>query len=849
MRKNDKSMRAEELFDGIGRIDRHWILMADDHDEIERAIREYEKEEQQRHFVLYELKKLAGVRYLWVFLVIFLLLNSAIAWMVAGQSTAADEPADMIEQFMMDYFADPAAYDAHYAAMEAFEREQDALFLEAMLAHRQDFEPQTMPDIYSTDGDFSDRELFGALHSAIGRAEGYSDTIEGVLDSARANLREFEAMGIAENSFSYRYQLRVIELYEQAKENVRIGVEHTRGWEEYFSYDVINIFLLLMLIMLGTVIFGQERQSGFLPILRASRHGRGRTAAAKLLAVMLVSSSFVLLFTLSTFAVFGLRLGYSSSQNALQVLSSFTLSPYLVTVGEYFVMTLGVRLLVAVTFAAAIMALSALARSEIMAYLYGLGFLGVNFICSLLPADVGAVKYLNAFSVAAAKPLFTRYRALGVFGHVVGYVPLMAVLCVILCAVFGIFAAQRHISGAIRRDLYANMHVKALWTMRSRLRTLLERLADRQTRRARRYSMSLTAAEIFKLLISSRFLAVVLVILCFKVVYAGQVFENRESYGDRVYQEYMTVLEGQINEEKLAYLQEERAEINATLSLKERMEADYMAERIGFEEYRAYLSDYNDAYVRDELLKPVEERAAYLSLRLEETGDCGWFFYDTGWMRLFDNGADLFLYAAVLLLLTGIFASEYVSRSSSGGFAQILRATQKGRQHTFVAKLFAASTVTIALALLTTAVDLAAVFARFAMPALQAPLWSMPAFAEVGGGMTVGQYLALFVILRTLGAWLLAMLVCALSELLCRYIPVLGSSVMLTLLPALCAAFGLAAAEKLNYLNLLAGTPLWLMSAQSTLFGSDFTLLTLWIAVFATAVAALTVSAKRMFVQ
>ena len=115
--------------------------------------------------------------------------------------------------------------------------------------------------------------------------------------------------------------------------------------------------------------------------------------------------------------------------------------------------------------------------------------------------------------------------------------------------------------------------------------------------------------------------------------------------------------------------------------------------------------------------------------------------------------------------------------------------------------------------------------------------------------MTVGQYLALFVILRTLGAWLLAMLVCALSELLCRYIPVLGSSVMLTLLPALCAAFGLAAAEKLNYLNLLAGTPLWLMSAKSSLFGSDFALLTLWIAVFAAAVAAALASAKRMFVK
>ena len=848
MKPNSKGLTAEDLFDGVGHIDSHWILMADDPTEIAQAVKEVKQERQQKRFVIHELKKLAGVRFLWVFLVVFLLLNSAIAWVVAGQSAAADEPADMIEQFMESYFADPIPYDAHYAAIEAFDREQDALFLEAMLAGDYDFETQTMPDIYSTVGDFSDRQLFDALYGAIGRAEGYRDTIEGVLGSAKANLREFDAMGIEADSFTYRYQLRVIELYEQAKENVRIGVEYTRGWEEYFSYDVVNIFLFLMLILLGTVIFGQERQSGFLPILRVSRHGRGRTAVAKLLTVLLVSSAFVLLFTLSTFAVFGLRLGYSAPQNAIQVLSSFTLSPYLVTVGQYFLITLGVRLLGAMTFVAVILALSALARSEITAYLYGLGFWGLNFVCALLPANVGAVKYLNVVSIAAVKPLFTRYRALGVQGNVVGYVSLMVVLSVIICLSGFLIAARRHIVGEIRHEIYWSMPSKVILSVKTQIRMLSGRFVGRQKRRSRSYSMSLTAAEIFKLLISSRFLAVVVVILCLKAAYAGQVFENSGSYGDRVYHDYMTILEGAISEEKLDYLQAERAEINATLSAKERMEADYMAERIGFEEYRAYLSDYNNAYVRDELLKPIEERANYLSARLEATGESGWFFYDTGWMRLFDNGADLFLYAAILLLLTGIFASEYVSRSSSGGFAQILRATQKGRQHTFVAKLIAASTVTVLLSLLTTAVDIAAVFARFDMPALGAPLWSMPVFADVGAGMTVGQYLALFVVLRTLGAWLLAMLVCALSELLCRYIPVLGSSVMLTLLPALCAALGLSAAEKVNFLNLLAGTPLWLQSAASP-FGSDFALLTLWIAVFAAAVAALSVSARKMFVK
>lgn len=843
---------GERLYRAMSEIDAQYLLAADDDRVWARfAAAEQAERRERRQFVGYELRKLIGVRYLWAFLVIFLLLNSAVAWITAGQSAAANEPADMIEQFIEGYFADPAPYDAHYAAMEEFDREQNELFVTAMQARDYDFVPQTMPDVYSTDASFSDKKLYAALHTAIGRASGYSDTVEGVLTSARANLREFDAMGIDGDSFTYRYQLRVIELYEQARDSVRIGVEHTRGWEEYFSYSTVNIFLFLMLIMLGTVIFGQERQSGFVSILRSAKHGRGRTAAAKLLTLLLVSTAFVLLFTLSTFAVFGLRLGYSSPENALQMLQSFTLSPYRVTVGEYFLITLGVRLLAALTFSAAVTALSALAGNEITAYLLGLGFMGLNFVCSLLPAGVGAVKYINAVSAAAVTPLFTRYRALGVFGNVIGYLPLMSVLFALTIIGSCAIAATRHVRGRDGRRALAFVSLPpALLTAWARLRALPQRMADRlPRRRARRYSMSLTAVETFKLLISSRFLAIILVLLCLKIVYAGQTFDNDGGYADRIYYEYMTELEGPISEEKLDYLRNEREQINTVLGVKDRMAEDYLAERITYEEYRDYLSEYNDAYTRNELLLPVEERASYLSARLEATGERGWFLYDTGWRCLFSGGADLFLYAAILLLLTGIFASEYTARSSSGGFAQILRATRKGRRHTFTAKLIAASAVTVTLSILTAAVDIATVFARFEMPAMSAPLWSMPLFGKMASGVTVGQYLVLFVLLRLIGALMLAMLVCALSELLCKYIPTLGSSVMLTLLPALCAAFGLAAAEKLNYLNLLAGTPLWLMSAKSSLFGSDFALLTVWIGVFAAAVAALTVSARRMFVK
>ena len=53
----------------------------------------------------------------------------------------------------------------------------------------------------------------------------------------------------------------------------------------------------------------------------------------------------------------------------------------------------------------------------------------------------------------------------------------------------------------------------------------------------------------------------------------------------------------------------------------------------------------------------------------------------------------------------------------------------------------------------------------------------------------------------------------------------------------------------MNFLNLLAGTPLFLRSAEMALFGNGYAMLTLWLAVAVMAVTAMMMPAKRMFVK
>ena len=841
-----RNLTGTDLARAMNGVDARWIELAYSEEELKRAAKEESHAGSTRAGKLFgaEVKKILGARVVWVFLTVFIVLNSFLAWKAAGRTAEAAYPTSTVARFFDGYFENPGEYEARYREIEAFRAEQNELFFEAMRTGDPDFEPETLPNRYSDDNRISDTLLFSLVHGAIDQSEGYPARLEKVTDAAKSNLDEFRRMGVSESSFSWKYQTEVIRRYEAMRGTVRIGIEYVRGWGGYFDYRLGDVFVFLLLILAGSVIFPQEKQAGALPLLRVSKRGRGETAAAKIAVMLCLTVLFTLLFVGTSFAVFGMRVGYSSPENALQALPQFTYSPYRVTVGQYFTVTVLVKLLAFSAFSMLMLALSNLTRHPVLNYLGGLGLFGVNLLLSKLDASHAAA-HLNLVTAASVNSIFTRFRAANLFGACAGYVPFMIVLFALLILGGAVGAILGHVRGgeAVRIG-WLDALVSAILTASAKVRGGILRLCLGKARRKHTYSLSLFRAEVFKTLVSSRMLLLLLILLLAKGFYSARLYEAKPSYADAVYKEYMTALEGPLTPEKSAWIAGERARLNDLLAKKEIMQEKYLREEISLPEYREYLSEYSSAEARSDLFRTIEAHEAYLAAR-----DSGWFLYDTGWRRLFSGDADLFLYTAVLLLLTGSFAGEFVSRSSSGGFAQILRATKRGREEIFRAKLVSSGVIAVVLALLSCVTDFVFLAQNYSLPSPSAPLGSMELFGAYAGGMSLAGYAVLFTALRVLGSLLMAMLVCALSELLSRYLPVLGSAVALTLLPALFAAFGWRAAERVSFLSLLAGTPLFLDSARLSLFGSGWAMLALWIAAAGIAVTALLWPARKMFVK
>ena len=322
---------------------------------------------------------------------------------------------------------------------------------------------------------------------------------------------------------------------------------------------------------------------------------------------------------------------------------------------------------------------------------------------------------------------------------------------------------------------------------------------------------TLVGAELHKLLVGHKLAIIIAAVLIAKLLISSGTYVYQSSFTDSVYHEYMTTLAGEVTEEKLQYIKEERERIDEAGSdakFSQMMEA-HQSGKITSEEYAQYFNEYEYAKERTEHLKRIESRRDYLQ-GLAEQGKEGHFVYDTGWNALFKGEFDFLLYALVLLSFAGVFADEY-----RRGAYQILRPSKRGRAGVLCAKYAAAALLALGVFAAFTAIDLGFVVLRFELPMWTAPIQSLPGFAAMPD-MTIAQGLIAWLAVKGAAYLLMAMMLLCLSLVTKS---VLGTSItvaMVTLLPYFMRRFGMEAASGIDYTYLLDGTTFLQSFAQDT---------------------------------
>lgn len=717
--------------------------------------------------------------------VIFLIINAVFCFMETTEDPM-NIPRSAVEEFFEVYSENSAEMDEQY----------DLLGMELRWQNNY---------IQKTDNPmWNDYLLYVVLYSRIDDIESYDKDMGRIITESEKQLRE-------KDGFAADYAEQVVELYTDAKENVFMGLEYTRGWDKYFGYRAGDVLLFVFLLIVSAVVFAQEKNTGFIAVMHTSKNGRTKTALQKIAVMMLLTTAAVLLTVLETWLIIGFRVGYSSPQNGIQVFDALRLCPYVITVGEYFVLSVITKIAAYLVYSAVIMAVSVFVSNYAIIYITGLGFFGVQFLMYQLHyLTDSTLIHINLVSAAAANPLFSRYRAVDLFGNSVGLIQFAAVtfaLLFIAASTLTVWNHNRMTAGALslkRLDM-VTAKVKEFFTPKHK------------SGRSRQYTSSVYAYEMHKAVISSRYIIIAVILLVCRVALANEEFSAVQSFTDSVYEEYMTTLAGEMTEEKRQYIADEREMIDSTIAIEDEKQQAYYNGEITQEEYYEYLEDYNYATGRTMTLKKIEDHAEYIDY-LAENDKEAWFVYDTGWKKLFFTDFDWTMYALLLLLFAGIFSVEYDSKSSAAGFAQILRTSKYGRRKTFACKYGTAVSTSAVIAIVWNALDLGFIIHAYDLPMLDAPLWSIEAFEEFAPDLTVMQYIVLLFAVRLFAAILMACLAASLSAVLRKNISAMTATVALTLLPAVLSYFGITVLAKADFTSLMQGTDMLLTNISAVVY-------------------------------
>lgn len=770
--------------------------------------------------IFYELKKLVGPRYVCVILCIFVAANFICA-LSAAEASYSTKDAELVE-FYKEYFTDRQEMDKYYEAILEYERLNSPSVGSDGFVDREEIESvesAPLPNRYSKTAYISDKELFELLYAEISSAENYSSDIKVLIKEAQTNLSEYPRLGIYPDSYTYKYQEKMIEVYSNIQNNVSIGVEHSRGWSGLFTYGTANIFIFASILLIGTLSFAQEGSTGFDIILRVSKKGRFSTGATKLSAMALISIGITTIFTASTFCAFALNGGFSSASNAIQSISEFRYAPYILTIGQYFVISFIVRMLVFLLFGMITSVLSVVFRQYILIYASGSMILGVSFIIHTLANKTNtSALYLNIVSAVDSIAFFDHFRSINVFSSAISLDWFAITVGSILMISYVLIALALYCNGKL--GFFSIRLKKAVFSVKKRKKNIKCRILQQ----------TLFSTEYHKTFVASRLGILTLCLLIISVFTSYRSYPGIDSFGDRVYHDYMEELEGAPSADKDGFIMAERSEIMSIVSARNARENAYKSGQIGREEYLNYLDSYNTAQAKSDYLKLIEEHRVYLAAK-SAAGQEAWYLYDSGWLTLFSSGGDAFCFSAIVILFCGVFSREYNSASSSGRFAYILRTTKKGRGLTFTAKFLSSLIISALLFVIFYLPQIIFVFNNYYLPAAEAPLASIRTYTMYTGKLTVGDYAILLFFMRFCGVIILGILSTTISCICERELTAICMTVGLTVLPSLAASWGLKTVQKISFWELFSGNTLFINSIAYDTFGSDYGFVTLFITI------------------
>lgn len=621
-----------------------------------------------------------------------------------------------------------------------------------------------------TDSLWAETSLYKDIIKEIKACQSYPDYLDNIDKEAETML------GISifakADSFSYRNIEKTPGAYSHLKGN-ELDFSPSRGVKmatEFFGTDLIAIFMILIII---TSLVTREKELSQLTLIKTTYLGRRPLVISKLM-VSFVSSLFVAiaLYTVNFIISFQIY-GFGDIGRYIQSVSGYISSNLEISVLQYFILFIIGKVVVYCLIAAIIFFVATLARNSSQVYIALITIFavsGISYYVIESTSYLSIFKYVNIVSFMNTYKFFTSYLNLNIFGQPINYIPI-AFLAIIIGITFftlisiNVFCKQKALSSKTtpiseRLKLSINFNKIPIFTYKT---------------------TSIFRHESYKVFIGGRVLLILIVFLAIKLYSYQPLSEDIYDMDAFHYKDYMLQLEGELNEDKIKFIEEEDARFTKV-----------------YEEISSIPGEQLNPYIilsyQEELASQVAfEKVKYHTEYLKST-DNGEYLYDSGYKLLTGDASamnkDIHLALVAFIITIACIAYIYSVEYQSGGYV-LQQTSYKGRKSTFACKLMIAMIIISIIYVTSYLPYLYNVLSTYGKGGILAPANSMEHLSKIPGGISILSYLTIISLMRYMGMFLAVIIIFILSKWLKSYMSTLLASTGLLVLPLLLSLMGI----------------------------------------------------------
>lgn len=429
--------------------------------------------------------------------------------------------------------------------------------------------------------------------------------------------------------------------------------------------QIITMFIMIMAVY---IVFFKEKEVGIYPLIKTTSNGNTNTYIAKIL-ILLINSFFIQLMLFGVSMIVLLKYGgYGDLERSIQSVRSFMYCDIKCNIIEMLTIVFLLRFVGAFVFSLCVAAIALKTSNSILFVFTTLFSIALNYILTLIPDQSAYVffKHINLINIFDPCVIFSVYRNINILSYPVNVKTIIILLFFVVAVVnfmFGLMVFKR-------RELVAKKINVKKYLLKFKIMENCK---------------SIFLFELYKLSFINK---VAFVLLIFIVVGIVSVFniEYYKSPQDYYYGNYIEVLQGELTEEKIKYIEDENKKIEDAEQAIYALNEKYNNGEISLAQLQNGLKQKQVSENRKMAFKRILLQYEHIISNPEAQ-----FIYDTGYKKLFNIGEDnqhfgwnslIIMFVLIVLCSSGTFTVE-----SKKGMSTILASTPNGTKKTMKNKI------------------------------------------------------------------------------------------------------------------------------------------------------------------